>query len=790
METPEKDEFRFHPIRLFISCAIEDDNVCSEINSVLAGCLNGATIFYHKVPGKIKPGEENNEFLKNEVNESNIFVSVVSNSYFISPSCANEVDWAKSTEQITILPIVVGDTALKERLLSRILLNPDLKNKFGVLAGRQWVTASDLDPLSKWVRDIVDVCEEKISEFQAQLSGKMLNPFMQTIAEMFNPHTFSRVFTKPSEYDSLTSRFPTIIEGARGSGKTMLLRSLMPLNQAAILQANDPTFKNVDLYRAGKIDFISIYMRRQKGKGYEAYQYKREKEKIFDRYYMTEFVVDVLDSLLKDIGELVKSGIFGIHDLPEFLRKWIGRVTGVSQECDSISDARDILVDHLKKLREFLSVEIISMPGSGNTSQFPSLELELIESFFTEVRSLITELKNKDVSLYILIDEYENLAPFQMEVINTLFRKSTVVIPKVARKRWPGGYTNNRIGRDRLSEGNDYVYLWSDFSLISKRDNFGSFRSFAQEVCSKYFAAKGYSNIELQKLLGKDPTIVRSGKPVKKYELQAEIENEFDAIRKKRGRENNRGYDVSLDEESDIESRQDKGDNLEQYYKIAAESRVIKKNHLMLPYNGLDAIAKLSDGIIRTFLQIIQTMMKEIENAIKSKSTVPAVTQNKYVLGISQKKLSDLDSGREEVGKSMGRLVRNLGKIFEYHLLNMSEPQVIAATITEKGNVPDLPFYNEVIEYSVRENVLIETQKAGKSLDLNSKTYRLNRIFCPVLKLDYRDRWRISLTSEKVYKLMKQDIPMETLNAEFFHKELEKGKIMDLRSFDERGDDD
>jgi hypothetical protein len=85
----------------------------------------------------------------------------------------------------------------------------------------------------------------------------MKNPFEFIRADEFNNNfeLITKLFQEPSEFDKILGRGNVILEGARGSGKTMILRYLSIEAQVAELVRFGRTSSSYDK------NFVGIYLR-------------------------------------------------------------------------------------------------------------------------------------------------------------------------------------------------------------------------------------------------------------------------------------------------------------------------------------------------------------------------------------------------------------------------------------------------------------------------------------------------------------------------------------------------
>lgn len=230
---------------------------------------------------------------------------------------------------------------------------------------------------------------------------KITTAFGQLRAEYENENELSQKFAPPTYFNKLTTITPTFLIGGRGTGKTTTLRSMSFLGQSAMHQShNAHGWAVVGAYWKVEPNVVSAF--RSRGIGEDQWT------RIFSHYLnlrLSALVVDMASWLQKK-GVAVSIDPHQVRLFQSSLH--LGEMKGLSD----ISEAIDV------------SMVEIEAKLNGSISALATSEYSLLgkplEYLFRAVHGTGVDRQHP---FMFCIDEYENLAPYQQRVLNTLIKQ-------------------------------------------------------------------------------------------------------------------------------------------------------------------------------------------------------------------------------------------------------------------------------------------------------------------------------------------------------------------------------
>lgn len=590
------------------------------------------------------------------------------------------------------------------------------------------------------------------------------NPFRRVRAEFFQNDykLLASAFAEPEKekYDNLREAKPIIIFGGRGSGKTMILKSLTPEVMISRLK--------VDTFQKAKecgMDFWGIYFRLKKGslllyechpiieigfqktglsKNYELYKILTDKLKnnILDNepvltagvnaawtISLNEINLKILKTTLQTLNKLKHKGIFNIdRSTEETVAKQIQKILDPSMSNDvrSFDDLIELGDKELRKIERYL--QDITLPYSTPNPNWCKTGVDFLDEIFEILIKVMDDLKNTNI--YLLFDEFENLRPFQQTIINQWIKVARNFTVKVASK-FKGMYTNITQEGQALQDGQDYWSWKLDYNLFDEKEK-AVFQHLLLRVCNNLLKIENYREQDLLKILAA-PTELELPRGI--------IDNEIKEIRISSG----------------LKFMPEKLPEYRNKLELAAIFRILRKKEKVQGrkvrkklYAGFDAYTYLSSGIIRIFLNLIGMAFYKAEGDgidVKSGNKIPIEHQSWAAYTVSRAWLEKIPINLEEHGEKMYQFIVDIGDIFRERLLNhSSEPETLTVSITNPNNLESSNLLNSILSHSVRESILYEREETSsmrpkQSTRPKSKEYVLNRVYSPILEISYRPRW-------------------------------------------------
>lgn len=264
-------------------------------------------------------------------------------------------------------------------------------------------------------------------------------------------------FVVPLYFDKLSLdeiRKPIVFEGGRGCGKTTLLRYLSHATQLSPRRqiTKDTLPKQLGLYLRAD----TRYLRAFQGDALE----EGDWQKAFEH-----------DLCLIIVGELLSSlkALTLPNRIAEFTEVQHVRLTSFT---DFIGDApveAPALLAHVKRLRNQLAMWL-NNPEDEAKPRFLPLK-QVITALIDDIRAQVPQLNG--TVFFVFLDEYENLLPYQMRIINTYLKHSgDPLVFHVATKR-NGMATRETLSEERIQQSHDFnvfdveAHLEPDFQLFA-----------------------------------------------------------------------------------------------------------------------------------------------------------------------------------------------------------------------------------------------------------------------------------------------------------------------------------
>ena len=597
------------------------------------------------------------------------------------------------------------------------------------------------------------------------------NPFVGCTARDMKFDEVKKYWCSPfviyhlSEDELFTSTTPIIIEGIRGSGKTMILKYLsynvqkIDLNDKSIEYKLDYLRKrSFGIYFRYKEDICNIF------NNMKCPEYK--KEKAFKNYYELCVARELIDSL----------SLFYDGAEPEELIKVISEV--LSEPVKSLLEAEECIHSHITRLDD-----------AFNNSDYDDewIDNSLVGFKFSNIiKDLIDSITNKvpgweNILFVLLLDEYENLGSLK-RVVNTLIKQvddSLNLSYRVGMR--PAGLeldNSTYIGNEKLQVDRDYLYRPLEY------DSFTAYKKFAAEIAKRRlqdidaFNKKQLTNI--RRLLGEKEDFDEEAKevakekkqfePIKEYmdiyghdavvsalsnqEKLLEMYNILQVIRGNDYREISEVSRMFLDYRGSKKKINKNDGKVYKYYLDYSSKYRLALLFLLhfeygIPkyYYSFNTFLYLSSGSINDFISLCRNTFRYIDSDVFSEllsgKTIPISLQTKgaFNTALAQKmKLSQSNT----YGAEMLCFIENLGRVFErYHEdRKVRYPETNQFAFTDEGAINNNSELKKVLIELINSGAIIKRKKrqhktAGKT---RGTIYQINRIYAPVYDFSYRTR--------------------------------------------------
>lgn len=611
-----------------------------------------------------------------------------------------------------------------------------------------------------------------LKEEQKEDAGELLakvenieskNPFRRVRAEHFRKdyHLLGLAFAEPEKekYEILQEFKPVIIFGGRGSGKTMILKSLLP--DVVSSRLNVGTFKDAKEKGA---NFFSVYFRLKKGslliydfhpivqmgfmqtgigKNYDLYKKLMDKLKVNDvddepiltaginaawAITLNELNLKILKTTIQTLQRLqIKQFLQIDRNTEESIVTSLKEKLDASIDIRSFEDLEQFASKQLRLIEKY--VQSLALPLANPVANWCQTGIEFLDEVCEVLANKVPDLA--DTNFFMLFDEFENLRAFQQTIINEWIKTASNFTVKVTSK-FKGMYTNmTQEAGQPLQAGQDYYSFTLDYDLLDDK-KLKIYQNLLEDITKKILTIEKYAITDVRKLLAEST----------QQELPQEtIDDEIKAIRIANG--------LEFSSERLAEYR----NKLE----MAAIFRLLRKKQKVegrkgkkKMYDGFDTYTFLSSGIIRIYLNLVGMALYKAEDDginVKSGSAIPPEHQAWAAYVVSQAWLEKIPVNLSEHGEAMYQFIVDIGEIFRERLLyHPSEPETLTISIKDPYVFENDPLLDTLFCHSVRESILYERAETssmkskGGSREV-AKEYGLNRIYAPILEISHRPRW-------------------------------------------------
>lgn len=546
------------------------------------------------------------------------------------------------------------------------------------------------------------------------------NPFAVVSPEEMDAKLANSLFVDMySEYPEISRPGNMIIFGARGCGKSMLIRCSRP---DVLSIRNDCDIK--------ELPYIAFCLSAEKTN-----LNLQELNALTDKhapYLLNEhfMVIHLMRYVFLDLSRI------GVGCNKEELQRFKKNI--IDRKLKAVGEKRDIEID-LESTKAFF--ESIYYYFDGLVDEFVSYLRGIIRvegydysyndmpimSFNRFVIPVFEELRKlscfkEGQPFFLFFDDADNLSEIQTKILNTWLASRTQPLASIKISTQWGLYKTFLTTNGVLIESpHDYQEVNISYLYTTRKDEY---YKKAKDILEKRLNALDI-NVTAEEFFPTD----------KKQD--AAIQKEIDSIKNKYATEG-RGYSVSDDVRRYA---------IPNYIKKLGNT---SKSRFTYKYAGMENIVHLSSGIIRYLLDSVALMYDEEESQQKDKSRqilqIRPSTQNMVMRKQADKLLfNDLRKSKcldeyleivdnpKNLTDKLTNLINAMGKTF-YDILvsDRSERKVFSVAFT---NNPDDEI-RRVFEYGVQLGFFHETYIGNKEGDGRTWLYVLNRGLAPVFHLD------------------------------------------------------
>lgn len=606
-----------------------------------------------------------------------------------------------------------------------------------------------------------------------------------------------------NENELFSSVTPIIIEGTRGTGKTMILKHMSYWVQKIMGKSVDKEdiiahldFTGIGVYFRYKADFCNMLM---------DIELPKSERNVFFLAYYNLFIA-------KEIGEILGDLLY--TDMEGYGNYCINMGKELSIQIENAKEIPEILYLRISQLDEMINEGFLS----GEWGEALSFARQYISLVNRTVKTAGNITSISSIRFILLIDEYENASDFQ-GVINTLIKQSDQSIPISYRIGMrPRGMENNAtlVANEKLQPDRDYLLRELVF------DDNRKYREFIISVCKRrlsnepFYQQNGLTDIV--KILGLKENIDEEADTVARektmYELLSdkysideieEVKDELHApkklmemyniLRVLRGEEYHltgklsraycEGYKYHGDlEEAQINYKSGYSDKyrMSLLYLLLSISKTKKKM-----YYSFNTYIYLSSGAVNDFISLCRNAFNYCDDDFMRRllkgDTINQNVQTKAAIQTAQDQLKKL-SMSQKYGKEMYTFVDNMGMLFgDYHRDQyVKYPETNQFAFENEAEIIQDEELNDYFVELVNSGAVIQPVKKQR-ISIGKRKgniYKLNRIYAPIYQYSYRTRggYNHILNKDTFLKALKTTVssPKEL----FFDKEKRRKKEDDI----------
>ena len=351
----------------------------------------------------------------------------------------------------------------------------------------------------------------------------------------------------------------------------------------------------------------------------------------------------------------------------------------------------------------------------------------------------------KETTFVILLDEYENLFPYQKRIVNSLLKLGPPhVSVKIAKKLASGDVPGTTTGQE-LQEIHDYTRVPLVYNVGDSAER-NAYYELLRHIVANMAELEGARPVDMDELLPRfcDSEVDESLWLAEVVKLSKITPEEFAKL-------------------PDEEQRKKKT-----YYGEAATYRVLLGKsgpHPEKRFSGFNELALLGSGVIRYFQEFLSVgyhLTFGADPPPQGVLTLPPDQQSRAVHIVSQHNLTTLSKNVERYGEELKYFLLDLGDCLRHKLLkHMSEPEAARLTLEDPEilEAKTMDTLKRILAVGEREGVFqtkegLPAFKPKHGSDPQPTEFNICRVYTPVLQISPRLRWRTNVRCRHLQRLL------------------------------------
>jgi len=561
-----------------------------------------------------------------------------------------------------------------------------------------------------------------------------LNPFLLAKAEDFN-HNYdklARLFQDSPEWSSIQRRTENVfIEGGRGTGKSMILRRLTAQASVAARRLQNRTVTLDDLTE----DYFGVYVKLTRGY-YEQFQedegVQAQTAQLLAQH---ELNVEIFDAFVETLRWLLRERVLlSLLHHTESLTQDLAALFDHSPAVHSLEELQGVTVRFeqnqiLSYYRKRAFREAAEYAGSARPT------VSFLRALSQVFRSRL--FPDREVRLFLLIDEFESLLREQQVALNTVMKMRLPDVSfKIAVRRSGRKTSDTFTPGDPIQSPRDYGVVPLDYDVSCPH-----YSNLLEGIAVKRLQDAGYPGEKGIKAYLPGRT---SSEEVNAADLQLELEALWRSGRRKAA-----GMDKEFVEK----------------YTTAAVYRTLGRSGKRKEFSGFDQYVTLSSGVVSHFIELCKyAFYFALSDGLRldQQAAIPFYLQTDAAYAVSQRLLESVEGNVPVVGSALATLVTDLGSVLRARLLkHPSEPEANRIVVVDFDSLSQEENRSlaQVIDAGVVWSVF-HLEPVGEAYLPKSGARPpqaeliVNRIYCPALGISARARWRVQIRAAALRKLV------------------------------------
>lgn len=547
------------------------------------------------------------------------------------------------------------------------------------------------------------------------------NPFEYKYPDDIRPEDVIDLFVPVfGEYYNIPVTGHTFINGARGSGKSMMFRYMKPDCQILV---GDEGERLTNSRKIVELKYFALYIPIKKGQLNITDLKMKDKhgEALLNEHFMvTHFSLNIFNELKNTPFE---EGDKGLNELIEFynnsfipLLKYSNYSTPPPpiEKCTTFESVFNAIINTLRDISSSFQRDYIIksigvegyLPYNGPILGYLDFLYELLKDF--QKLSFMPS-----APIYLLIDDADELSSIQCKILNTwvAMRTSNEVSLKISTQLKYRVYST--VNNSRIDTPHDYSEVNLNDIYTTKK---GLYLKRVTEIVSKRLHKFEFNNSPEDFFPVDKKQEEEIGKIAKKYM----------SLKVAEGQTEDQAYDFA--------------------YRYATPDYIkgLEGNRYTFSYAGFKELVHISSGIIREFIDFSSEMYEaqKSKNEDKEIKFIEPNIQDNIIKRYSERKLdsefskykdeADTSSEKNDIEK-LRNLIHAMGGLFKTILLsNRSERRVFSIALYDE---PDEEL-NKILNIGIQFGYLQKSMIGNKQGTGKSKLYILSRVLAPYFTLD------------------------------------------------------